>query len=195
MNYIDVTTANMSVITISMSPELKAFFRFVGDAKCHDNVVDLDYALNRIGAFNEKAKKPFNQETLLKDCHVVARSRRNNQIAENEDDLTEIQKIRKQIEERKYQESVKNLKIPNSFSLKEEVKDMREAYILVSYFFVSFIGSFLFGYLSTNLFFSWRMEQSVFAGVVCAVFTLAVEVVLFVIRDQKKAMRKNKKSI
>jgi hypothetical protein len=170
----------MSAVSVSVSSELKAFFRFIGDAHCHDQSVDLDYALQKISEFNEKAEKPFNQAELLQDCHVVARKKKTLDTS----GLSEIQQMRMQMDERKYQESVKSLKL-STFCVREEVKDLKEAYFMAAHFFISFFGSFLFGALSTNLFLAWSMEHSVFAGVACAVFILCVEAMLYIIREKK----------
>ena len=177
----------MTRVEISVSPELQAFFRFTGDGDAHKASVDLDCTLRKIVGFNESdggTAAPFDAAALLEHCTVVRRSAAPTEAA---DGRSEIERLRMQAEERRYQ---KNLLATGTCgsgaTVAGEVKEMREAYLLAANFFMSFFGSFLFGFFSTQLFLQWPTERCVFAGVLCAVVVLGVEAALFVIRDERK---------
>jgi hypothetical protein len=179
----------MSKVKITVSEDLKGFFRYIGDSAAHEQSADLDATLDIICRFNVQPDvKPFDAATLLRECHIIARQAAVGLSSAE----SEIEKIRLQQEERRYQESVKDLKL-SKHAISDDVRDMRETYLVVSNFFLSFVGSFLFGFFSTQLFLNWRFEYCVFAGVAAAVLILGVEAVLFVIRDEKKLAARNHK--
>ena len=175
-----------SEVEISVSPELQGFFRYTGDAAAHEETVDLDTTIRKISDFNAwNVSKAFDAGALLRDCKVMARS--HVKVGNTSEEISDIARLRLEQEERRYQASVREIKMSRHGNLiRDEIKELRETHLVAWSFFLSFLGSFLFGYFASQIFLAWRFEYCVFAGVISAAAVLVIEAALFVIRDEKK---------
>jgi len=179
----------MGRIEISVSPELQGFFRVAGLKEAHADTVDLDFVLEQVEKWNSRPSdealshsNPFDVSELLKNCKITARTQ-SPEPAGNFD----IVRLRKEAEERRYQRSVKAVSSKEATAFGPEIKEASSSVSFALNFIISFVGAFLFGLYSTEIFLDWRRPSAALAGAGCAVGTLVLETGLMILRDGKKA--------
>ena len=173
---------SMGRIEISVSRELQGFFRVAGLKEAHADTADLDFVLEQVEIWNRAGhSSPFDLSELLRNCHITSRSQTPPEVAGN----FNIVRMRREAEERRYQRSVKGTKRVTSFG--PEIKEASSSVSFAFQFIISFIGAFLFGLYSTEIFLEWRRPSAALAGAGCAVGTLVLETVLLILRESKKA--------
>lgn len=169
-----------SQVVISNSDELKAFLRVAGSAAANEETVDLDSVCALVLKFNADHPNldPFDLSKLLAECTVVGRKKVGRETE------TELERLRRVAEEKRYQRMIKTGDGP-ALSFSAEIKTLAET----AHFISAFIGAFLFGFFATRIFCEWSINHAAAAGGAAAIVTLVLETVLLIIRDggQRKA--------
>ena len=151
--------------------------------------IEVDEIYQHVAEFNKAC--PFQTQgvdvaDLLKDSQIVYRT--NDSTSSRS--MSEMEQMRAQAEERRYQRSISNLGISsNLLSMKSDVRSASESISFATHFILAFISAFLVGYYLGEYVFDFRTEEYKYIlGGACSFATLILESILFIIREEKKTM-------
>eukprot|EP00927_Polykrikos_kofoidii_P017742 TRINITY_DN18104_c0_g1_i1.p1 TRINITY_DN18104_c0_g1~~TRINITY_DN18104_c0_g1_i1.p1 ORF type:complete len:258 (-),score=65.12 TRINITY_DN18104_c0_g1_i1:283-966(-) len=182
-------------VFVSTTPTLSKFLANceVDGAKEHRDadVVDMDELYRLVSEHQKKVGDGAPKlHELLEGSEVVERV--DNRGVDN---LTEVERMRLESQERAYQRSVGGL-VKDSASQAKRRKDpttnvgsaLGFASNFASQTLVAFIGGFAFGYFFVETFVAQdNFEAKVIAGAACSFLTLLLETVLLVVRESKES--------
>jgi len=186
----------MSIVLVSTTDTLLSFLQETSpkDAALAESAkqVDLDIVFDAI----EKAKNsnengaPPSLDKLLAGCEVVARKEKKEDLTH----LSEIEILRLKAEEKKYQRSVALVRPwQRNISAREDLKEASSSMAFAAQFILSFVGAFLLGYYFCETFIIDDLALKTMAGGLISFATLILESFLFILRDSKERMIKDKK--
>lgn len=176
-------------VFVSVTPEVRDFLkkcRMKGaQDRAEDEAIDIDELYRYIDDHNKHGDSPVPIQEIMAKSEVVSRRHL------SEEPLTELEQMRAESRERAYQASVKGCTPLHKVTRVESNKEpIRFATNFATMALVAFAGAFAFGYFFVENFVApGRFEAKIIAGAFCSFFTLILESVLFVLRDQKKLMR------
>merc|ERR1712072_1455470 len=180
---------------LSITPQVQEFLtkcRSKGAKEWVDkDAIDMDELYRLIDDHQNRGGPPAKIHELLEGSEVVERRRA------EEAPMTELERLRMRAEERAYQRSVEHLK-PIQKSKKAGEENNMSGFKWATNFglqvIVAFIGAFALGYYFVETFVDPTYTTAkVLAGAGCSFATLLLEVILFVVHDQKEEMIKKKR--
>lgn len=179
-------------VFVSVTPKLRAFLSDEckadgAEEHAQEESIDLDDVYRLADEHCKSSGASVDIQDLLKDSEVTSRK----VCADpREANLTEVELMRLQAEERKYQRMVDKV-APNTKKGKIEPasQGLKFASNFATQVGVAFIGAFLLGYFFVETFVSRdSFNAKVIAGAMCSFCTLLVETCLLVVHEQKETM-------
>ncbi len=134
---------------------------------------------------------PLSLEEAMTLCSVI----RKEELPNPEwDALSEIEKMRLKGDERQYQRMVKSITAlgdtANSYQFGNGLKEASKAFGLAGNLIVAFIGAFLCGWFLCETFIdSEDISKKAVLGGICSFFTLILEAILLILRDEKNCRK------
>jgi len=190
-----------SQVFVSSTPALKEFLsscKADGAKELADaDSVDLDELYRFSAEHSAAGGTPVRLHEILADAEVVERKRKDY----SRPDMTEVEKMRAQAEERKYQNSVKGLVVDPAI-MRAKRHDptenagaaMKFATNFATQTVVAFVGAFILGYMFVETFIdAENFNAKMIAGAGTSFCTLLVEVLLLVVHEQKDHMIEEKR--
>lgn len=181
-----------SQVFLSMTPGLREFLRDCrvdrGRALATEDKVDMD-EIYRLADEHQKAGGDFVQvHELLEGAEVVGR------VQPPRPAMTELEKMRVDAEERKYQRMVEAVAPDRKRkSAGDQVGEFSWATNFGTQVIVAFIGAFALGYFFVEVFVAPDNQVlKVIAGAACSFCTLLVETCLLMVHETKERMIESK---
>eukprot|EP00929_Paragymnodinium_shiwhaense_P070776 TRINITY_DN35895_c0_g1_i1.p1 TRINITY_DN35895_c0_g1~~TRINITY_DN35895_c0_g1_i1.p1 ORF type:complete len:273 (+),score=74.62 TRINITY_DN35895_c0_g1_i1:80-820(+) len=181
-------------VLVSLTPHLQTFFESEclaegSKEQAKEEAVDLDELYRLVGEHEKKGGTPPKLHELLEGSEVIERRRA------EERELTEIERIRLQAQERAYQRSVHGLAVDPVLSAKKRKEPGEGAGAALKFatnfgtqVMVAFIGAFALGYFFVETFVTQDFNAKVISGAACSFATLLLETLLLVVHESKERM-------
>jgi len=181
-------------VLVSVTPAAKAFLETckVPDAAklAGELSIDLDELYRLADEHARLGGEPVRIHELMEGSEVVGRR------AAQEPEMTELERMRLESQERSYQRMVQGVTPMNAKKRKEHSEQMAGFQWATNFgtqVLVAFVGAFLLGYYFVETFVAPdSMSIKVVAGAACSFATLLLETCLLVVHDSKEQMIERK---
>eukprot|EP00746_Dinoflagellata_sp_MGD_P010652 gnl/MRDRNA2_/MRDRNA2_122058_c0_seq1.p1 gnl/MRDRNA2_/MRDRNA2_122058_c0~~gnl/MRDRNA2_/MRDRNA2_122058_c0_seq1.p1 ORF type:complete len:224 (+),score=54.08 gnl/MRDRNA2_/MRDRNA2_122058_c0_seq1:71-742(+) len=185
-----------SEVFVSITPALREFLKEDKDTRRDYALVD-EISLDKVYALvderqkraqKEKKKQPPMVHELMEGSEVVHRKQ-----LQSDQELTPVERLRLESEERKYQRSVQDVG-PLKFKPTGTTEDhtgqhLKLATGMAGQFIVAFVGAFALGFYFVENFVTDDFTTKALSGAGVSFLTLLVEVLLFIIREEKQSSK------
>lgn len=177
-----------SQVFLSISPALRDFLREcrveAARGLADEERIDMDEVYRFADEHQKLGGDIVKVHELLEGSEVVSRKKA------SEAHLTELERLRLDAEERKYQRMVE--KVAPTHASKRHTDNSIEGLSWATNFgtqvLVAFVGAFALGYFFVETFVSTDMTVKVIAGAGCSFLTLLLETCLLVVHESKTVM-------
>ena len=181
---------------MSISDEVKEFLLHRAFVKTVPNSIEIDELFALVSTYNHKhPQDSIEINDLLINSEVVFRT----SSAQPPSNESELETLRRRGEERQYQRSIANVSDRGKGAgAATEIKAASESVSFATHFILAFLPSFLVGYYLGEYIFELSESGRYICGGAASFLTLILESVLFIIREEKRAMIpkfRSKKSI
>jgi len=179
-----------SQVFVSVTPAMRDFLRQTNAAGAADAVnedaIDLDQIYRLANEHQKLGGKNVKVHELLEGSEVVSR------VKTAESEMTDLERLRSEAEERKYQRMVEGVAPLNQSKKKSagaHIEGLSFATNFGTQVLVAFIGAFALGYFFVETFVAPdNSTLKVIAGAACSFLTLLLETCLLMVHESKEEM-------
>ena len=171
-------------IYMSVTDEMREFLE--SSKTTIPNCIEIDELYTAVVSHNQTKSNFVNINDLLKNSKIMYRRTEGT----GGEKFSELEIMRRNAEERKYQKSISNIKLGGKSvtGASSDVKSASESLSFASHFILAFASSFLLGYYFAEYALSVTDESYKYiAGGAASFLTLIIESLLFIIREEKRS--------